>query len=61
MQGNAKGMKGSGCKVPGECMGMPAECKQVGAIYDGNTGERQGNVWKLVQSATIIQVNARGM
>ena len=30
MQGNARGMHGSGCIVPGECRGPQRECKGVG-------------------------------
>ena len=31
MHGNARGTYGSGCIVPGECGGLPEECKGVGA------------------------------
>ena len=39
MQGNARGMYGSGCKVPGEYRGMPGELMGVGAKCQGNAGE----------------------
>ena len=44
IQGNARGMYGSGCKVPAECWGML-----------GNAGICQGNVQEWVQSARGIQ------
>ena len=49
MQGNARGMYGSGCKVPGEYRGIPGELMGVGAkcqgnagVYTGIPGERMG-------------------
>ena len=54
IQGNAKGMYGSGCKLPGECRGMPGERMGVGAKCQGN----QVNVKEWVQSAWEMQVNA---
>ena len=38
-QVNARGMYGSGCKVPGECKGTLRECMGMGAKYHGNAGE----------------------
>ena len=45
----------------GECRGIPEEHMGGDETYQGNAGECQGNVWKWVQSARRIQVNARGM
>ena len=56
MQVNAREMYGSGCKVPGECMGvgakyhgewrgMQGERIGVGVKCQGNAGECQGDVW----------------
>ena len=45
----------------GECRGIPEEHMGGGETCQGNAGECQGNVWKWVQSARRIQVNARGM
>ena len=42
MQGNSRGMYGSGCKVPGEYRGMPGEHMGVGAKCQGNAGEYRG-------------------
>ena len=42
MQGNARGMYGSGCKVPGEYRAMPVELMGVGAKWQGNAGEYRG-------------------
>ena len=58
MQGNTRGMYGSGCKVTGECRGMLGECKVVGAKCQGNAGEFQGNVLEWVQCAMGMQGNA---
>ena len=52
---NAREMYGSGCKVPGECMGvgakyhgewreMQGERIAVGVKCQGNAGECQGNI-----------------
>ena len=42
MQGNAGGMHGSGCKVPGKYRGMPGELMRVGAV-SGECWGIQGN------------------
>ena len=46
--------------MPEECRGIPGERNRVGAMCQGNAGECQGNVWKLVQSAGGMQENAMG-
>ena len=53
MLGNARGTYGSGCKVPGECRGMPQQRMGVVQCQEnaGNAGECQGNVWEWAQSA----------
>ena len=64
MQGNGRGTYGSGCKVPGECRGMPGKRMGVGANCQGNAwkaGECQGNVWQWVYSARGMQGTTRGM
>ena len=50
MQGNARGMYGSGCKVPGEYRGIPGELMGVQSVRGmlGYTGEFQGNIWEWV-------------
>ena len=42
MQENARGMYGSGCKVPGKYRGMPGELMRVGAV-SGECWGIQGN------------------
>ena len=64
MQGNARGTYGSGCKLPGEYSGMPGELMGMGANCQRNAwkaGECQGNVWEWVYSARGMQGNTRGM
>ena len=52
---------GSACKPPEECREMPGECKS-GWTPQGNAAEcSQENVWKLVQSDTLMQGNDRGI
>ena len=54
MQGNARGMYGSGCKVTGECKGnvceskVPEECRGMTGIYASGCkvlGEYRGMQW----------------
>ena len=62
IQGNARGTYGSGCKVPGECWGMPGERTGVGVNCQGNAGiagECQGNIWEWVYSARGMQGTTR--
>ena len=53
MQGNARGMYGSGCKVPGKYRGMPGELMRVGAVsrecwgLQGNAKGTYGSGCKL--------------
>ena len=64
MQGNARVTYGSGCKLPGECRGLPGERMVVGAKCQGNAGnagECQGNVWEWVYNASGRQGTTRGM
>ena len=63
MQGNARGMKGGGCKVPGECRRMQGNARGKGesSICQGNAGECQVNVWKLIQRARGMRGECIGM
>ena len=42
MQRNARGTYERGCKLPGECRGMPGERTVVGAKCQRNSGECTG-------------------
>ena len=60
MQGNARGIHGSGCKVTGECKGMQ---RNAGGMYGnaGDTRETYGNWCKVPGECSGMQTNARGM
>ena len=40
--------------------GLPAECKRVGVMCQGNSRYCQGNVWKWVQSARWNEGESQG-
>ena len=59
MQGNDRGIYGSGCKVVGEfgeCRGMPVELMGVGAKCHGNAGEYRGTPGERM----VVGVNCQG-
>ena len=61
IQGNSRGTYGSGCKVPGECRGMPGERMAVGANSQGNARERKKNARGTYGSECKVPGECRGM
>ena len=63
MQGKARGTHGSGCKVPGECRGMPRErmgdCAKCQGNVRGMLGELMGVGAKCQRNAKKGQGNVR--
>ena len=64
MQGNPRGMYGSGYKVPGECRGIPGEVwkwVQSAKGMKGNVRGMKGSGCKVPGESRGMQGNARGM
>ena len=60
MQGNARGTYGSGCKVLGDCMGMPGEREYVQSArgMHGNAGKCMGMQAECKGVGVMCQGNA---